>query len=341
MPNTIQSVTGSIDAELRLIFDMMSTEFGSAVQLGQNIGLLGAVCYIFYRIWRTWSTASTIQGFEYFKPIVYALVLMCYVPLVDGFRTLGDRIEQGTYQGVLDNQNKKEALSEQVEMERMKAVYKAITDKEWKKPESITWDAIRQDMGVSDTFTYLGESFKDSMSDLLMGFFEVIYAGARLFLKAGSVFFQIILFIFGPLVIGLSCFDWFSQSLPNYLGRIINVMLWAPIANFISIMLSSVEIKLLERTLEMYKTQGESGFVANDFSMMVFFLLGTMLYFMVPVISSWMITAVEGVGSHPIMGAAGAAGSAVASGAGAAAGWITGKIKTSGGNENPPSPNNI
>lgn len=336
-------MTGSIDAELRLIFDMMSTEFGSAVQLGQNIGLLGAVCYIFYRIWRTWSTASTIQGFEYFKPIVYALILMCYVPLVDGFRTLGDRIEQGTYQGVLDNQKKKEALSDKVEIERMKAAYYAITGNEWtdKNGSTITWDAIWQETGVTDTFKYLGESLKDSMSDMLMTFFEVIYAGARLFLKAGSVFFQIILFIFGPLVIGLSCFDWFSQSLPNYLGRIINVMLWAPIANFISIMLSSVEIKLLERTLEMYKTQGGSGFVANDFSMMVFFLLGTMLYFMVPVISSWMITAVEGVGSHPIMGAASAAGSAVASGAGAAAGWVTGKIKSGGSNENPPSPNNI
>lgn len=340
MPNTIQSVTGSIDAELREIFDMMSTEFGSAVQLGQNIGLLGAVCYIFYRIWRAWSSASTIHSFELFKPIVYALILMCYVPLVDGFRTLGDRIEQGTYQGVLDNQKKKDELNKLVEQERMKAAYYAITTEKWTNPENITWDAIREKAGITGSLSYIGERMKDDMSELVMGVLEVIYAGARLFLKAGSVFFQIILFIFGPLVIGLSCFDWFSQSFPNYLGRIINVMLWAPIANFISIMLSGVEIKLLDRTLEMYKTQGGSGFVANDFSMMVFFILGTMLYFMVPVISSWMITALEGAGSNPITSAIGAAGSAVASGTGAAAGWVSGKMKGSG-NDNQPGPNNI
>lgn len=332
MPDSIQTVAGSIDEQLRQIYDTMSPEFGSAVSLGQSIGLLGAGCYVAYRLWRTWSESNPIVAFEYFRPLILALVLACYVPLVNGFQAIGESMEQGTYQGVMDKQKQKDELSAKVETERMKAVYFAIKGEKWNDANgsTITWDAIWQETGVSDTFKYLGESLKDSMSDMLMTFFEVLYATARVAIKAMSVFFQIILFMFGPIVIGLSCFDWFSQSLPSYVGRIINVMLWAPIANIISMMLSSVEIALLKRTLEMYQKEGQSGFVSNDFSMMVFFLLGALCYFMIPVISGWMITALEGAGSHAGMGAASAAGGAIASGAGAVAGNVAGGIRTAG-----------
>src|SRR5690606_34095358 len=78
--------------------------------------------------------------------------------------------------------------------------------------------------------------FKVFISEL----FHILYAAASLCINVIRTFYLIILAILCPLVLGLSIFDGFQNSLTSWFARYIHVYLWLPVANIFGAICSKI-----------------------------------------------------------------------------------------------------
>jgi hypothetical protein len=121
-----------------------------------------------------------------------------------------------------------------------------------------------------------------------------------------------VLSILGPLVIGLSVFDGFRNSLQHWLARYINVFLWLPVANIYGCVIAKVQELMLQQGLGGAASgaaslsaaalgstaSGAASFQTSDTVYILFLLMGIAGYCCVPGTASYIVQA---AGGHPLL----------------------------------------
>ncbi|MBC8155672.1 MAG: hypothetical protein H7Z72_22525, partial [Bacteroidetes bacterium] len=122
---------------------------------------------------------------------------------------------------------------------------------------------------------------------VLMALFRLIYFIVIIGIKIISTYFLIILGIFGPLTVGLGCFDWFYSSIAAWVGRVLHTLLWVPIANIYGFILDSFHLSSLN--VEFQQIQGNPGMPSSPVANLLFYAVGIFGYLMVPKLATWVL----------------------------------------------------
>lgn len=328
-------VASSVEVATEQLFATMRPHFSDFISLGQAVGGIGAICYVFYRIWSDWSRTQPIDVFPLLRPIALALALIAYPFIVDGLYGIGNALDSGTSTLVNDSRQEVKILNAQKD---------ALLKKKWEQTnteimtgEGSDWLSTAQKVipGVA-----LGRLAANAMQygmsvwfdEMIRWVSEMLYTAAATGLKVIQTFFLLILFIVGPLTFGLACFDWFYGSLATWFARVIHVILWIPVANIFGGIIEQVHITMLKIDITQLQNTAPEATVGTDFTMIVFYVIGTIGYLLVPKVTGWILES-AGVGSgassatQPIASAGKStinAGSAVT---GALAGSVSGRFQ--------------
>ena len=292
-------VVSSVEVATEQLFATMRPHFGDFIALGQAIGGIGAVCYVFVRIWGDMARNQPIDVYPLLRPFALFLALVGYPFLVDGVTGIGRALDSGTATLVNDSRQEVRVLNAQKD---------ALLKRKWEQTnteimtgEGSDWLATAQKIipGVA-----LGRLAANAMQygmsvwfdEMIRWVSEMLYTAAATGLKVIQTFFLLILFIVGPMTFGLACFDWFYGSLATWFARVIHVLLWIPVANIFGGIIEQVHITMLKIDISQLQNTAPEATVGTDFTMIVFYVIGTIGYLLVPKVTGWILES-AGVGS--------------------------------------------
>ncbi|RYC66499.1 hypothetical protein [Spirosoma sordidisoli] len=291
-------VVSSVEVATEQLMTTMRPHFSDFISLGQAIGGTGAICYVFARIWQG-MLSPPIAIYPLLRPFALALALIGYPFIVDGLTGIGQALDGGTATLVNDSRQQVKVLNAQKD---------ALLKKKWEQTnteimtgEGSDWLATAQKIipGVA-----LGRLAANAMQygmsvwfdEMIRWVSEMLYTAAATGLKVIQTFFLLILFIVGPLTFGLACFDWFFGSLATWFARVIHVILWIPVANIFGGIIEQVHITMLKIDIAQLQNTAPEATVGTDFTMIVFYVIGTVGYLLVPKVTGWILES-AGVGS--------------------------------------------
>ena len=316
----------SVVAQLDTLVAELLKQYGWFIGLAQAIGGLGALCYIFTRVWGHLARNEEIDIFPLFRPVALAICLVSYGGIVNGVTALSGNLNEMTKPFIDDQKTLVESLTKQkktaVAAKRQKTL--GLIDSDHDGEES--WLEILKAMFSADSATQFGAdmmsfSVQNVVDQLLTTLGEVLYLFAYLCLKFLVSFFIVVLLITGPITFGLANFEWFYSGLASWCTRLLNMMMWIPITNILSGMLESIHVMMLRKDLAQLAASTDSTFTLDDFTMVIFYLIGTAAYMTVPMAAGWVV---ESSGADQAisktLGGAKAGGAVLGGGGGIAAG---------------------
>lgn len=285
----------SIEEAADALFDTMLPEFSSFIAVGQAIGLVGSLFYVFYRVWAHQARNEPIDIYPLLRPLVISMLLLAYPGLYGGLVYLGrtlndatqemgasrrDEVEQQVLTNAktrIQNMGNNNAPPPVAPAQDNRSWFQLVTDSVMGMANSVTSATVDAVNFVIDT----------TVNYVLMALFRLIYFIVIIGIKIISTYFLIILGIFGPLTIGLGCFDWFYSSIAAWVGRVLHTLLWVPIANIYGFILDSFHLSSL--TVEFQQIQGNPGMPSSIIANLLFYAVGIFGYLLVPKLATWVL----------------------------------------------------
>lgn len=285
----------SIEEAADTLFDTMLPAFSSFIAIGQAIGLIGSLFYVFYRVWAHLARAEAIDIYPLLRPLVISLILLLYPSLYGGVVYLGRTLNDATQamgaarRDEVDAQvltNAKTRIQNMGNTNAPPPVAPAQDNRSWFQ---MVTDSV---MGMANSVTSATVDAVNFVIDttlniVLMALFRTVYFIVIIGLKIISTYFLIILGIFGPLTIGLGCFDWFYSSIAAWVGRVLHTLLWIPIANTYGFILDSFHLSSLN--VEYQQIQGNPGMPSSSIASLLFYAVGIVGYLLVPKLATWVL----------------------------------------------------
>lgn len=303
-----QGTSGNIGG-LHEILEQLYTEMlplcSRMIDVGRAISGLGAMLYISYRVWGHIARAEAIDFYPLFRPFALGLVLTLYMPVISLFNSVLKPTVSITADMVKNSDDAVKHLLEEKERiikETQEWKIYVGTDgegnrDEWYKythpGESTDDEGMIESIGndikfsMSKMYYNIKNSIKQWMSEVL----QVVFQAASLCIDTLRTFQLVVLAILGPLVIGLSVYDGFQQSLVQWIARYINVFLWLPIANLFGAIIGKVQEGMIKLDIQQLQAQGETSFGAMDTGYLIFMIIGIVGYFTVPSVANYVIHA--------------------------------------------------
>lgn len=320
-----------LEAAVDGLFQGMRPQFTSFISFGQALGGLGAFCYVFYRVWGHLSRAEPIQVYPLLRPLALALCLLSYSHLLDFMVGLGEVLNRGTAGFVSEKVRTVEALDRRKdELLKQRAAQELATGS---GEGALSWTMVGETIfgGVTGLNSVQRAAAQYAVSawfdEILLRVSKLLYGAAAIGIKILSVFFLVVLAITGPLTFGLACFDWFYGGLAAWFSRFIHVLLWVPIANLFGGIIEQVHIEMLNIDIRQLVNTPADTFATSDLMMMIFYLIGTGGYLLIPKVASWIVESSGVAGgisavTRPFTAPVAAAGAV----AGAATGGVAGAV---------------
>lgn len=285
----------SIEEAADALFDTMLPEFSSFIAIGQAIGLIGALFYVFYRVWAHMARNEPIDIFPLLRPIVISMILLAYPGLFSGLVYLGRTLNEGTQEmGALRRDEVEQQVLANAKTRIQNAGNSAAPPPTAPAQDNRSWFQLVTDsvLGMANSVTSAKVDAVNFVIDttvnyVLMALFRLIYFIVIIGLKIISTYFLIILGMFGPLTIGLGCFDWFYSSIAAWVGRVLHTLLWIPIANMYGFILDSFHLSSL--TVEFQQLQGNPGMPSSTIANLLFYAVGIFGYLLVPKLATWVL----------------------------------------------------
>jgi len=273
----------------------------------QSIAAIGAVIFI-AKIAYEGMLGGQILSMRMFRPFAIAILLALYpqfMSVVDGIAML---VNTSLGRAMITDEYR-------------------ITDVLLTRDLNPETDTDEELLGIEDIQAEEGEeeaslinTITDGISDGLAGSLNVVkWIGERIYwakmrymeeilfrlshavlmiINALRVFFLVVLYIFGPLVIGLSAFPGFESALGSWMGKYINVHLWLGIGNIFE----AIALRLWRIIVE------NNGFWVDAIGIddavnkvmltswsWIFLLVLIVGYATIPVVSGWILSA-SGIG---------------------------------------------
>ena len=156
-------------------------------------------------------------------------------------------------------------------------------------------DAVSGGLGV---VKWIGESFYWARMRLIEEILFRLSHGMLMIINALRIFFLVVLYIFGPLVIGLSAFPGFESAFGSWMGRYINVHLWLGIGNIFEAIAMRLWRIIVDNDgfwVEAIGIEDAVNKVMLTSWSMIFLLVLIVGYAAIPTVSGWILSA-SGIG---------------------------------------------
>ena len=286
------------------------------IGLAKAIGGLGALFYVFNRVWGHLIRNEPIDIYPLFRPIAIALVLLSYSAIIGAVQVIQDSLEKSTSGFMVSQASevKRLTLVKQGKVaEKLKSRTLGLMDTDndqqvdFMELVSALFSPSKSTQFASDMIDSTLQSWADKLLSMIG---EILYMIAFVLLKFLVSFFILIMLLTGPITIGLATFEWFYSGLASWVGRLLNLMMWIPITNLLGGMLEAMHVAMLKRDIANLDDVTASFFTADNFSLVVFYIIGTVAYMTVPMTAGWIVEA-SGAGdaiSRTLKGATSAGG---------------------------------
>lgn len=343
-------VASPLEQAVEEMFQSMKPQFSSFIAFGQAVGCLGAIFYVFFRVWGHLARAEPIDVFPLLRPFALALCLVFYPNLVDFMVTLGGYLSKGTESFVSDKVRTVEELDRRKDELLKQRAAQEIAAASGADQQGLSWSVVGESIfgGMTGLNSIERTAMKYAVSswfdEIMLRVSKLIYSAAAIGLKVLSVFFIIVLSITGPLTFGLACFDWFYGGLASWFSRFIHVLLWVPIANIFGGIIEEVHIQMLSTDIDQLMNTPADTFATSDLMLMVFYVIGTAGYLLIPKVASWILESSGVAGgisavTKPFTAPVAAAGAVAGAGAGMAVGSaLTGAVGSAAAAKPSPPP---
>lgn len=284
----------SLQKVLDKLYDELLPMCSKLIGIGRAIAGFAATWYIAARVWKHIAHAEPVDFYGLLRPFALNLAILFFPLVMSIMNGIMKPTVSGTASLVSSSNETVKKLFEQKEKEmRESDQWKALVGPSeegnkalWlamahpNETEEGWLDGLGNDIEfMMDKMAY---NFKNEIRRVISVVLEIIYAAAALCVNTLRTFNLIILAILGPLVFGISVFDGFQHALTTYLARFINVYLWLPVANILSMVLSKIQENMLKMDLSQITHGGQTFFNTYDLGYMIFMLIGIIAYTTVP-----------------------------------------------------------
>lgn len=278
------------------LYDEMVPLCSQLTGVGRGIAAFAALWYIGSRVYRQLANAEPIDVYPLLRPFALGMAIMLFPHVMSLINGILQPIVRGT-SSIVETSNQSIAVLLQKKEESIQnAVFwslqgEPITEDaryagEDESPEG-AWETMKTVMSFTMNAAYY--SLKDAVKVWLSEIMYVIYLAALLCINTIRTFYLVVLTILGPLVLGLSVFDGFQNSLMVWLARYINVFLWLPIANLFGAIIGKVQENMLLIDIDQLEKYGNTFFSSTDLAYCLFLIIGTIGYFCVPSVASYVV----------------------------------------------------
>lgn len=340
----------SMEKALADVLKSMADDYSTFIDLGQAIGGLGSLFYIFYRVWAHLARNEKVDVYGLLRPVTMGLCLLFYGNIAGSVVALSGYLNEGTKPLVTSKSAIVQQLDDQKDQaleQKKKDIINANPDLNGDGDLSM-YEKLMDYLPAASITTYASNAISYAVQkyfdEFLLTLGELAYNVASLTIKFLMTFFLLVLLIMGPITFGLACFEWFYGGLAAWISRVIHLLLWIPIVNVLGGILEEIHIVMLKADIVQIVNTPKDTFSSSDFGLIVFYIIGTVAYFMVPKVASWVI---ESAGADSAVKSLAAGGQALGAPAGAAIGAATGgaagaaKAASGSSNSLPPPVNKV
>lgn len=278
------------------LYDDMIPLCSQLMGVGRGIAAFGALWYIASRVYRQFANAEPIDVYPLLRPFALGIAIMLFPHVMALVNGVLQPVVRGT-SSMVENSNQSIAvLLKKKEESIQNAVFwslqgQPITDDarysdEDEDPEG-AWETMKTVMKFTMNAAYY--SLKDAIKVWMAEIMHIIYLAASLCINTIRTFYLVVLTILGPLVLGISVFDGFQNSLMVWLARYINVFLWLPVANLFGAIIGKIQENMLQIDIEQLEKYGDTFFSSTDIGYSLFLIIGTVGYFCVPSVAGYIV----------------------------------------------------
>jgi len=226
-----------LNSVLDKLFNEMIPQAQKLIDVSQAIAGFGALWYIAFRVWKHLARAEPIDFYPLLRPFAIGLAIFFFIPLVNMMNSILAPLTKATkdmggdarYAIVmhLDQEQDSVDAAPPAGLYPYTGTDAANMDK-YEQPDN-TSDNKGFFSGLKSAFSFLNiKNIFKTFCTFLVG---LIYEAISLCINTIRTFYLVILVILGPIVLGLSVFDGFHQSLVHWFSRYINIYMWLPVCN--------------------------------------------------------------------------------------------------------------
>ena len=294
----------NIQQILEIIRLDLITIAGNIVWVGQAIGAIGALLYI-AKLSYEGLLGGSLWNMRTLRPFAIALILALYpqfMLVVDGL-AMSVNIALSTTMMAADEVRVTDILKTRdlnPETDNDDGLI-GIEDMHADESEEVKGSLNLLTDDVSDnlsTFGWIGEKFYLAMMRFLEEILFRLSHAILVLINSLRVFFLVVLYICGPLVIGISAMPGFEATYMRWLGRYLSVHLWLGIGNIFE----AIAIRLWRIIVESggFWTQGlgledaVNSVILTQWAWM-FLLVLIVGYFTIPIVAGW-VSSGSGIG---------------------------------------------
>lgn len=278
------------------LYDEMVPLCSQLTGVGRGIAAFAALWYIGSRVYRQLANAEPIDVYPLLRPFALGMAIMLFPHVIALVNSILQPIVRGTSSMVVTSNASIAVLLQKKEESIQSAVFwslqgQPITEDaryagEDESPEG-AWETMKTVMNFTMNAAYY--SLKDAVKIWLSEIMHVVYLAALLCINTIRTFYLVVLTILGPLVLGLSVFDGFQNSLMVWIARYVNVFLWLPIANLFGAIIGKVQENMLQIDIDQLEKYGNTFFSSTDVAYSLFLIIGTIGYFCVPSVANYVV----------------------------------------------------
>lgn len=272
---------GGLNGVLDRLFEEMIPLAGRLIGVAQAIAGFAALWYIAVRVWKHIARAEPIDFYPLLRPFALGIAIMFFLPLVNIMNGILQPTVVATKALAGDSQKSIFLHIEQEENALKEPPPIGIAPSgegngEYEQPDG-TSDGSGFSADLRSAFSFL--NVKSIFKAIITGLVNLLYEAVALCIMTIRTFYLIILVILGPIVLGLSVFDGFQHTLPNWFARYINIYMWLPVANIFG----GITAKILENMM----TLDQDFFSSTAY--VIFMIISVVGYTTVPNIASHIV----------------------------------------------------
>lgn len=275
----------SLHKVLDHLYEEMMPMCEDLIDVGRAIAGFAAIWYIGTRVWKHIARAEPIDFYPLLRPFAIGMVIVLFPhfialmngvlkPIVVATKAMGD----DSHKAIAWHIQQEEAAARQAPPPGTVPGI-GSSDTNWDKYGQPDAGSNQGSSGLGGIFSML--SLKNTFKLFISQTVQIVYSAAGLCINTIRTFYLIILAIIGPLVLGISVFDGFQNTLNSWIARYINVYMWLPVANIFG----AITSKILENMMNL----DQSFFSTTAY--IIFMLISIVGYLTVPNVAGYIVQA--------------------------------------------------
>lgn len=294
----------NIQIVLEIIRNDLIIIAADVVGIGQSLGAIGALLYTALLAYNAMLGEGSLFNLKIFRPFIIAIILMLYpqfMLVIDSMAmavntSLGTAMITDEYR--ITDILKTRDLDPETDNDDQLIGIEDIHAEEGQEEASLVDELTDAVSGSLNVFKWVGEKFYYALMRFVEEILFRVSHAILIIINALRVFILVVLYIAGPLVIGMSLFPGFEANYMRWLGRYLSVHLWLGIGNIFEAMAVRLWRMIVENGGFWTKGLGledtANAVILTTWSW-VFLLVLIVGYMTIPIVASWVISG-SGIG---------------------------------------------